>query len=113
MEKKGAQKEMKEEREGKMPSPYRLSHFVAPLYVAPSPTPGNAKPTSEYEVFQRLTSCVHVASAHAKTFEKTSILTFNWKPNSFKIRSFKVISFKVKFRSFEAPSPPRAPAARG
>ena len=24
-----------------------LSHFVAPLYVAPSPTPGNAKPTSE------------------------------------------------------------------
>ena len=47
MEKKGAQKEMKEEREGKMPSPYRLSHFVAPLYVAPSPTPGNAKPTSE------------------------------------------------------------------
>ena len=47
MEKKGAQKEMKEEREGKMPNPYRLSHFVAPLYVAPSPTPGNAKPTSE------------------------------------------------------------------
>ena len=48
MEKKGAQKEMKEEREGKMPNPYRLSHFVAPLYVAPSPTPGNAKPTSEF-----------------------------------------------------------------
>ena len=24
-----------------------LSHFVAPLYVAPSTTPGNAKPTSE------------------------------------------------------------------
>ena len=46
--KKGAQKEMKEEREGKMPNPYRLSHFVAPLYVAPSPTPGNAKPTSEF-----------------------------------------------------------------
>ena len=44
MEKKGAQKEMKEEREGKMPNPYRLSHFVAPLYVAPSPTPGNANP---------------------------------------------------------------------
>ena len=42
-------KEMKEEREGKMPNPYRLSHFVAPLYVAPSPTPGNAKPTSELE----------------------------------------------------------------
>ena len=50
MEKKGAQKEMKEEREGKMPNPYRLSHFVAPLYVAPSPTPGNAKPTSELKV---------------------------------------------------------------
>ena len=48
MEKKGAQKEMQEEREGKMPNPYRLSHFVAPLYVAPSPTPGNAKPTSEF-----------------------------------------------------------------
>ena len=28
----------------------RLSHFVAPLYVAPSPTPGNAKPTSEFYV---------------------------------------------------------------
>ena len=25
-----------------------LSHFVAPLYVAPSTTPGNAKPTSEF-----------------------------------------------------------------
>ena len=25
-----------------------LSHFVAPLYVAPSPTKGNAKPTSEF-----------------------------------------------------------------
>ena len=48
MEKNCKQKEMKEEREGKMPNPYRLSHFVAPLYVAPSPTPGNAKPTSEF-----------------------------------------------------------------
>ena len=27
-----------------------LSHFVAPLYVAPSTTPGNAKPTSESNV---------------------------------------------------------------
>ena len=25
-----------------------LSHFVAPLYVAPSTTPGNAKTTSEF-----------------------------------------------------------------
>ena len=29
-------------------SQYRLSHFVAPLYVAPSTTPSNAKPTSEF-----------------------------------------------------------------
>ena len=28
-------------------SQYRLSHFVAPLYVAPSTAPSNAKPTSE------------------------------------------------------------------
>ena len=49
MEKKGAQKEMKEEREGKMPNPYRLSHFVAPLYVAPSTTPSSA--TSHRRVF--------------------------------------------------------------
>ena len=48
MEKKDAQKEMKEEREGKMPNPYRLSHFVAPLYVAPSTAPSNAKPTGEF-----------------------------------------------------------------
>ena len=37
-------------------SPYRLSHFVAPLYVAPSTTPSNAKPTSEFtwgKVFAR------------------------------------------------------------
>ena len=34
-------------RKKKKSDSYRLSHFVAPLYVAPSPTPGNAKPTSE------------------------------------------------------------------
>ena len=28
----------------KTPTPYRLSHFVAPLYVAPSTAPGNANP---------------------------------------------------------------------
>ena len=60
-----------------------------------------------------MTSCVHVASAHAKTFEKISMLAFNWKPNSFKIKSFKVIFFKFKFRSFEAPSSPRVLAGRG
>ena len=32
-------------------SRYRLSHFVAPLYVDPSQTPGNATPTSEFEIF--------------------------------------------------------------
>ena len=60
MEKKGAQKEMKEEREGKMPNPYRLSHFVAPLYVAPSPTPGNAKPTSESLYVFKFLSLIHI-----------------------------------------------------
>ena len=40
-------KKSRKKRKRKPPSPYRLSHFVAPLYVAPSPTPGNAKPTSE------------------------------------------------------------------
>ena len=29
-------------RKKKTPDPYRLSHFVAPLYVAPSTTPSNA-----------------------------------------------------------------------
>ena len=66
-----------------------------------------------YGVFQRLTSCIHVASAHATVFEKTSILPFNWKPNSFKIRSFKVMVFKVKFRSFEDPSSGKVLAGRG
>ena len=32
------------EREGETPDTYRLSLFVAPLYVAPSPTPSNATP---------------------------------------------------------------------
>ena len=31
-----------------------LSHFVAPLYVAPSTTPGNAKPTSEFKTYSLL-----------------------------------------------------------
>ena len=31
-------------------SRYRLSHFVAPLYVAPSPTPSNANPRSSGKV---------------------------------------------------------------
>ena len=31
------------ERKGKTPDSYRLSHFVAPLYVAPSTAPSNAK----------------------------------------------------------------------
>ena len=34
-----------------------LSHFVAPLYVAPSTTPGNAKPTSE-RVIVRFATCI-------------------------------------------------------
>ena len=32
------------ERKGRTPDSYRLSHFVAPLYVAPSTTPSNATP---------------------------------------------------------------------
>ena len=31
-------------KDGLRNSPYRLSHFVAPLYVAPSTAPGNANP---------------------------------------------------------------------
>ena len=40
-------KEKKKKRKKEASDPYRLSHFVAPLSVAPSRTPGNAKPTSE------------------------------------------------------------------
>ena len=32
------------ERKGKTPESHRLSHFVAPLYVAPSQTPSYATP---------------------------------------------------------------------
>ena len=60
-----------------------------------------------------MTSCVHVAWAHATIFEKTLDLRFDFKPNSFKIRSFKVISFKVKFRLSGAPSSGKVPAGRG
>ena len=49
-QKKKQKKKSRKKRKRKPPSPYRLSHFVAPLYVAPSPTPGNAKPTSESEI---------------------------------------------------------------
>ena len=35
-------KKSRKKRKRKPPNPYRLSHFVAPLYVAPSPTPSNA-----------------------------------------------------------------------
>ena len=43
---KGKGKEMKRrmESKGRTPDSYRLSHFVAPLYVAPSTAPGNANP---------------------------------------------------------------------
>ena len=42
---KGKGKEMKRrmESKGRTPDSYRLSHFVAPLYVAPSTAPSNAK----------------------------------------------------------------------
>ena len=42
-EKERKRKEEKK-RYKKTPDPYRLSHFVAPLYVAPSTAPGNANP---------------------------------------------------------------------
>ena len=44
MKKKGKNKKMKEEEERENARPAKLSHFVAPLYVAPSPTPSNATP---------------------------------------------------------------------
>ena len=40
-------KEKKKKRKKEASDPYRLSHFVAPLYVAPFTIPGNGKPTSE------------------------------------------------------------------
>ena len=42
-----------------------LSHFVAPLYVAPSTTPGDAKPTSEFLGFK------HIAHVARKTKNNT------------------------------------------
>ena len=44
MKRNRKRKELKKDKKWKTPDPYRLSHFVAPLYVAPSTTPGNANP---------------------------------------------------------------------
>ncbi len=48
---------MKQKRKGKekkkkkkTPDPYRLSHFVAPLYVVPSTAPGNANPRASLDL---------------------------------------------------------------
>ena len=51
-EKSREKKKRRRKRKKEASDPYRLSHFVAPLYVAPSPTPSNAKPTSR--VFVRI-----------------------------------------------------------
>ena len=48
LRKKGADNKGRRKRKGKTPDPHRLSHFVAPLYVAPSPTPGNATPEASF-----------------------------------------------------------------